>query len=476
MGKEEGKDPVAKTSTAAVKRKCQVIPGGFAGTGPNGSFFEAPEWVDKNKPPGHTSQDAVVAPPYWWVNNITGKFLFFSPNLVWLIISLVDYFYFPYDFQAAKSFDNLDWVYYRLKVNCMLVFGYVGFWHAVLYMLGWSERPFHPSRIYRLEKVTHNIWYTFLGVAQITVWEAIVMYCYATGRLPYLSDEEAFSNNWNRILFCLAAFWVPLYRDFHFYFAHRFIHIKALYKYIHSLHHRNTDIEPFAGLSMHPVEHIYYYSCIGPSLVLFASPFAFMWNCVHLILSPAASHSGWEDHFQSDQYHYLHHRFFECNYGTSSTPFDKLFGTFRDKLNEKGTTYRGGADERIDEKTAITHDRKASLLGLPDPGFIIYMALNCFIWVLIWCAASKQYGIDQWNPHIIAFISSAGPVLIAQVMANLTDKANCSILYPFHKDGWKAMSLHLIISSLVCIGPVYIMIHMLLSNPGDSFYHSIRGL
>ena len=51
-----------------------------------------------------------------------------------------------------------------------------------------------------------------------------------------------------------------MYRDFHFYWAHRFIHIRALYKYVHSLHHRNTDIEPFAGLCMHPIEHLYYYS------------------------------------------------------------------------------------------------------------------------------------------------------------------------------------------------------------------------
>lgn len=32
---------------------------------------------------------------------------------------------------------------------------------------------------------------------------------------------------------------------------------------------------------------------------------------VHLLISPAASHSGWEDHFQSDIFHYLHHRYFE---------------------------------------------------------------------------------------------------------------------------------------------------------------------
>lgn len=49
-----------------------------------------------------------------------------------------------------------------------------------------------------------------------------------------------------------------------------------MYKYIHSLHHRNTDIEPFSGLCMHPLEHLYYFSCLGPSFLLYTTPFAFM--------------------------------------------------------------------------------------------------------------------------------------------------------------------------------------------------------
>ena len=177
------------------------------------------------------------------------------------------------------------------------------------------KRTCHPSRRYKLSKVIHNMFYTMLGVVQFTVWEAIFVHCYATNRLPYLTDQQALSSPWNMALFLLAAFWVPLYRDglhiyrqnvinilfvyreLHFYFAHRFIHIKAVYKYVHALHHRykseatinktstsititititftrcttimvdyilhdvrNTDIEPFAGLSMHPVEHLYYY-------------------------------------------------------------------------------------------------------------------------------------------------------------------------------------------------------------------------
>jgi hypothetical protein len=60
---------------------------------------------------------------------------------------------------------------------------------------------------------------------------------------------------------------------------------------------------------MHPIEHLYYYSCILPNLVpYFCSPFAFLWNGVHLLLAPGASHSGFEDHFQADGFHYMHHR------------------------------------------------------------------------------------------------------------------------------------------------------------------------
>jgi hypothetical protein len=51
---------------------------------------------------------------------------------------------------------------------------------------------------------------------------------------------------------------------------------------------------------VHPIEHLYYYACILPSLVLVTTPLAFLWNGVHLLLAPGASHSGWEDHFQAD--------------------------------------------------------------------------------------------------------------------------------------------------------------------------------
>ena len=43
-----------------------------------------------------------------------------------------------------------------------------------------------------------------------------------------------------------------------------------------------------------------------------------------LLLSPAASHSGFEDHFQSDQFHYIHHKYFDWNFGPSDVPTLRL--------------------------------------------------------------------------------------------------------------------------------------------------------
>ena len=64
------------------------------------------------------------------------------------------------------------------------------------------------------------------------------------------------------------------WREFHFYWCHRMIHpwfkkgspLKSvdigqfLYTHFHSLHHKSYNPGPWSGLSMHPVEHFFYYS------------------------------------------------------------------------------------------------------------------------------------------------------------------------------------------------------------------------
>ena len=91
-----------------------------------------------------------------------------------------------------------------------------------------TELQFNQEHVASPSRMFHNVWYCVLGAIQLGLWEALFMHCYATGKLDYIKNEEAFAtpeNAFRMVFFTLA---IPLYRSVHFYFAHRFIHIRAL--------------------------------------------------------------------------------------------------------------------------------------------------------------------------------------------------------------------------------------------------------
>merc|ERR1719173_366347 len=107
---------------------------------------------------------------------------------------------------------------------------------------------------------------------------------------------------------------------------------------------------------MHPVEHLIYFSnALVPTLYFRCSPLIYMWIFWHLGLAPGAGHSGFEDHWQADQYHYIHHAKFECNYGSPFSAFiDQFFGTFREKLGDT-KEYKGEWKPSVQQREAASN-------------------------------------------------------------------------------------------------------------------------
>merc|ERR1712154_217646 len=93
-----------------------------------------------------------------------------------------------------------------------------------------------------------------------------------------------------------------------------------LYDHVHSLHHKSYNPGPWSGLSMHPIEHLFYYSCVWfPALFIPQHPIHFMGNKFHATISPAPGHDGYDSPIgggAGGYFHYLHHAHYECNYGT----------------------------------------------------------------------------------------------------------------------------------------------------------------
>ena len=136
---------------------------------------------------------------------------------------------------------------------------------------------------------------------------------------------------------------LPIWSAFHFYWVHRLLHVPFIYKHVHSLHHRNVNIGPWSGLSMHPVEHLLYLSsllihCVFPSHLILV-----YFHVIYLGPGAAMTHTGYEDLLVRDKrrlalgtfYHQLHHRYYECNYGNQEMPWDRWFGTFHDGSDDE---------------------------------------------------------------------------------------------------------------------------------------------
>ena len=93
---------------------------------------------------------------------------------------------------------------------------------------------------------------------------------------------------------------------------------------------------------MHPVEHIHYLSSVLIHFVIPSHPIILLVHLYSRSLGPAFSHAGFEKLLlgksgtvdAADFHHQLHHRYFECNYGTEDTPWDKWFGTDHDGSDE----------------------------------------------------------------------------------------------------------------------------------------------
>ena len=71
-------------------------------------------------------------------------------------------------------------------------------------------------------------------------------------------------------------------------------------------------------------------------------PLHVIFHLQHLAYAPAQGHNGFDKvklrngaEMSVEHYtHYLHHKYFEVNYGDGLVPLDKLFGTFHDGTPE----------------------------------------------------------------------------------------------------------------------------------------------
>ena len=293
-----------------------------------------------------------------WVFALPGYFL--PWNIFYVVVGLAAWFWLSPPLEAYATPNPVVYMLVFLR-NSLLVGLYFGAFHYRLYMrrtqgVDYKFNPRWPSENSRKfmfgNQNLDNIFLTFAsGVTIWTAFEVGILWLAANGHVTVIDARE------NLIYFVAMVLLVHLWRDLHFYVIHRLIHVKPLYAIAHKVHHKNINPGPWSGLAMHPIEHVFYFSCALLYLLFPFHPAFVVVTLVHAGLSPAPGHAGFErvkvgkdgKSFDVDSYaHYLHHKHFECNYADGILPLDRWFGTLHDgsedaqqrlrkRLREKGS-------------------------------------------------------------------------------------------------------------------------------------------
>ncbi len=218
-------------------------------------------------------------------------------------------------------------------------------WHRQGDRLKYDARPLmrcNATFTFR-DQVRDNMFWTLAsGVTFWTLFEVLYFWGVANGVVPTF----ALAGNWHWLVLWILV--LPIFTSAHFYWVHRLLHWPPLYRRFHALHHRSVNIGPWSGLAMHPIESALYLSAPLIHMIIPSHPVIFLLHMYLKAIGPAFSHAGFEAVLtgdgQSDTkvidagdfHHQLHHRYYECNYGTTEVPWDAWFGTFHDG-SEEGT-------------------------------------------------------------------------------------------------------------------------------------------
>jgi sterol desaturase/sphingolipid hydroxylase (fatty acid hydroxylase superfamily) len=319
-----------------------------AGTGPDGAGARPPRKVWNYTPDLPLKQ----APYFEWPFSLRDSLHYlwqiwrpFNQRFLLLLLAIACWTWFTPSLARARQFTP-DWMLEIALRNLVIVLVVAGGLHLLLFTFRrqgdetrYDARPLaKKSRVFHFgSQVRDNMFWTLAGSVPIgTLWECLLLWAYANGHATLITFGE------NPAWFICLMLIIPVWSGFHFYWYHRLGHVQPLYRWFHSWHHKNINTGPWSGHAMHPVEHLFLYSDLAIHFLVASHPVHVIFNAMlHTVAGPT-SHCGYHrvrfGRFFSlqlgDFMHQLHHRYFDCNYGSYETPWDKIFGSFHDGTPE----------------------------------------------------------------------------------------------------------------------------------------------
>jgi len=192
----------------------------------------------------------------------------------------------------------------------------------------------YPGR----KQIMREIRYSILSVAIFSLVAFVIVLSIRNGGTMMYFDVDKYGY----VYFTISPVLAFILHDALFYWTHRFMHLKIVFRYCHLAHHKSTNPTPFSIYAFQPVEALLQslmYACV--LIVIPIHPYMFGFFMAYNMFINLAGHSGFE--FMPEKFrnhwlyrwqnsvtnHDLHHTKFNCNYGFYFTFWDRVMHTLK---------------------------------------------------------------------------------------------------------------------------------------------------
>src|SRR5688572_18863440 len=213
---------------------------------------------------------------------------------------------------------------------------------SLAFLIFWviARRGLMHLFIQRTMPKAQQLWKEFAYSMSTVVIFSLVGFCLYTAERAGITFIYYDINDYGIVYMVFSFAFTVVFHDFYFYWTHRLMHHKKLFKYIHRVHHESTNPSPWAAYSFHPWE-AFIQSLVLPIMV-FILPlhtltiFIFL---IYMIVRNVGGHLGfeilpkgftrnkWLNWNTAITHHNMHHEHFHSNYGLYFSWWDRLMKT-----------------------------------------------------------------------------------------------------------------------------------------------------
>ena len=212
----------------------------------------------------------------------------------------------------------------------------------------WKKRDLLKFKIQQKfpenKHIIREITYSFLSIGVFSVVGTLVFILRKHGYTKIYTNF----NDHSVLYFVFSIIVFIVLHDTYFYWTHRAMHWKKIYRYVHLVHHKSTDPTPWAAFAFHPLEAVVEIGILP--IMVFLMPlhhYAILTWVLYQSAMNLLGHLGFELYpsgfvsgtvskwNNTSTHHNMHHRFVNCNYGLYFNFWDRILGTNHVRYEEE---------------------------------------------------------------------------------------------------------------------------------------------